>query len=63
MKIDKMTITLEMDNSAFGEDHKQFEVARILVDLATKIMKRGYPHKLMDVNGNTCGMVIYGDEE
>jgi len=55
----KLTLTLAMDNEAFGNDNKGVEVARILMNLANKVAKEdlfvGDSGMLRDVNGNAVG--------
>lgn len=58
--MEKVTITIDTDNSAF-EDAPASEVARILRDLAGKLEASGgieqVPRRvpLFDLNGNVCG--------
>lgn len=56
--MERITITISTGNSAF-EDNKEYEVARILRGLADKIEDGREPSKLMDVNGNSAGKVVY----
>jgi hypothetical protein len=57
--MDRITITINTENSAFTEEdfYMNAEVSRILHDLADKIENDHYPSKLRDLNGNTCGKV------
>jgi hypothetical protein len=53
----KLIITFnKLGNSSFTDD-KNYEIARILKNLAEKIEEGYYPSKLMDINGNKVGSV------
>lgn len=53
------TLKIEIDtsNAAFSEYH--IEVARILHNLANNIEQGVEPRKLLDLNGNSVGIVQY----
>lgn len=64
MSINKMTITIKMDNAAFDPD-KWVEVEGILRGIADQIRDivfTGYlPEVVVDSNGNSCGTVVYDE--
>lgn len=56
----RVTITIETDNAAFED--MEFEVGRILRDLARKfeeanITDGNYPTSVKDINGNKVGSI------
>ncbi len=52
----KLTITIELDNAAFGGGKRKAEVFRILNEAKSAIVcAMGHEGKLRDVNGNTVG--------
>lgn len=62
-----ITITIKTDNDAFAENPEK-EVARILADLGKRMKDshfaaRNRPEHIRDINGNTCGNVIYTPED
>lgn len=60
MSINKMTISIQMDNAAFDPD-KWDEVGMILKELAARISRDSLPVTLSDSNGNSCGTVVYDE--
>lgn len=50
------TLKIDVSNDAFQEDTRG-EIARILEKLVTDIYNGKEPSKLLDYNGNTCGMI------
>lgn len=62
MSINKMTITLFMDNAAFDEPGKWKEVSRILRRLTDRLGEgsiMGMPGSLSDINGQSVGTIRY----
>lgn len=57
----KLTVIIEMDNAAFGDDDstaRGFEAGRILGELRASVqdgIDAGSSGKLRDINGNTVG--------
>ena len=60
MSINKITISFQMDNEAFDED-KWLEASRILDTIAMNLRHGRLPVSLVDINGNTCGTVVYDE--
>ena len=63
----KTQIEIRMDNAAFDEGGKGYELARILRDLADKVQEthsfnENDDTKLRDGNGNTVGTVKFIDD-
>lgn len=52
----KLTISMNTENSAF-EGNTEYEVARILREIADKIEQGHEPTKVMDINGNKVGEI------
>ncbi len=52
-----VTITIKTGNAAFEGDNMNYEIARILRNLAEKIENDNMPSKLMDINGNKVGTI------
>ena len=61
MSVNKMTINIQMDNSAFDDD-KWGETSRVLGQLAFDLGVDHLPVTLVDLNGNSCGTVVYEEE-
>ena len=64
----KLTITIEMDNAAFGNDgiERGMEVSRILsesVNRLTDDIQTGDCCPLLDINGNSVGLWDVTDGE
>ena len=59
--MEKVTITINTTNDAFGDipDLAQYELARIINKLAIDIADGREPEKLLDINGNKVGKVVY----
>lgn len=59
--MEKITITIKTTNDAFGDipDLAQYELARIINKLAIDIADGREPEKLLDINGNKVGKVVY----
>lgn len=57
--VKKVTITIDCDNAAFG-DTPEFEIGRILRELATKFLNGRPPQFIRDSNGNTVGACKIG---
>lgn len=59
--MERITITIDTTNDAFGDipDLAQYELARILHELANNIMDGKEPETLLDINGNKVGKVVY----
>ena len=59
--MEKITITINTTNDAFGgiPDLAQYELARIINKLAIDIADGREPEKLLDINGNAVGKVVY----
>lgn len=60
-RIKRVTITINTTNNAFGDipDLAQYELARIINKLAKDIADGREPEKLLDINGNKVGKVVY----
>ncbi len=54
---DKVQLSIELGNAAFEDGPVEFEVARILRDLADKLESNGLDGEfsVRDINGNTVG--------
>jgi hypothetical protein len=59
MSIEKVKIEIKTLGSAFQEDSFEYELARILRELAYKIEYGLKPSSIMDHNGNKVGSVEY----
>ena len=59
--MEKITITINTTNDAFGDipELAQYELARIINKLAIDIADGREPEKLLDINGNAVGKVVY----
>ena len=59
--MERVTITINTTNDAFGDtpDLVQYELARIINKLAIDIADGREPEKLLDINGNKVGKVVY----
>ena len=59
--MERVTITIKTTNDAFGDipDLAQYELARIINKLAIDIADGREPEKLLDINGNEVGKVVY----
>ena len=59
--MERITITINTTNDAFGDipDLAQYELARIINKLAIDIADGREPEKLLDINGNKVGKVVY----
>ena len=59
--MERITITIKTTNDAFGDipDLAQYELARIINKLAIDIADGREPEKLLDINGNEVGKVVY----
>ena len=59
--MERVTITINTTNDAFGDipDLAQYELARIINKLAKDIADGREPEKLLDINGNAVGKVVY----
>ena len=59
--MEKVTITINTTNDAFGDTPNlvQYELARIINELAKNIADGKEPEKLLDINGNKVGKVVY----
>lgn len=53
----KITIEINVENSAFEGEHMQWELGRILSELGHKIHNGHMPENLNDINGNKVGIV------
>lgn len=58
-------ITIDLDNEAFQDGNRDYEVARILHAAANKIDVRGIEDvsRLLDSNGNTVGDVMLRSDD
>ena len=56
--MERITITIDTSNDAF-RGMAQYEVARILYELANNIMDGEEPRMLLDINGHKVGKVVY----
>jgi len=56
-----ITITIKTDNAAFQESSREWEIARILEELARKYRDGFQPSLTLDINGNTVGTVTDTD--
>ena len=56
-----MAITINTTNDAFGDlpELANYELARIINKLAIDIADGKEPEKLLDINGNKVGKVVY----
>lgn len=59
--MDKIIITINTGNAAFGEpgEKGEVEVGRILRELAADIEYYNYPDFLYDINSNKVGTIDY----
>ena len=59
--MERITITINTTNDAFGDipELAQYELARIINKLAIDIADGREPEKLLDINGNEVGKVVY----
>lgn len=56
--MERITIMIDTSNDAF-RGMAQYEVARVLYELANNIMDGKEPETLLDINGNKVGKVVY----
>ena len=56
--MERITITIDTSNDAF-RGMAQYEVARVLYELANNIMDGKEPETLLDINGNKVGKGVY----
>ena len=59
--MNNIKININMENAAFEGNNKEYELNRILKELADKIRNYETPTKLKDINGNTVGIVEYNN--
>lgn len=59
--MERVTITINTTNDAFGDipELANYELARIINKLAKDLIDDKRPEKLMDINGNAVGKVVY----
>ena len=59
--MERVTITINTTNDAFGDipELANYELARIINELAKNIADGREPEKLLDINGNKVGKVVY----
>ena len=59
--MERVTITINTTNDAFGDipELVNYELARIINKLAIDIADGREPEKLLDINGNKVGKVVY----
>ena len=59
--MERVTITINTTNDAFGDipELANYELARILNRLAKDLIDGREPEKLLDINGNKVGKVVY----
>ena len=59
--MERITITIKTTNDAFGDlpELANYELARIINKLAKDLIDDKRPEKLMDINGNKVGKVVY----
>ena len=59
--MERITITINTTNDAFGDipELANYELARILNRLAKDLIDGREPEKLLDINGNKVGKVVY----
>ena len=59
--MERVTITIKTTNDAFGglPELANYELARIINKLAKDLIDDKRPEKLMDINGNKVGKVVY----
>ena len=59
--MERITITINTTNDAFGDipELAKYELARIINKLAKDIADGREPEKLLDINGNKVGKVVY----
>ena len=59
--MERITITINTTNDAFGDlpELANDELARIINKLAIDIADGKEPEKLLDINGNKVGKVVY----
>ena len=57
----RITITINTTNDAFGDipELANYELARIINGLAKDLIDGREPEKLLDINGNAVGKVVY----
>jgi len=56
-------LEFKTDNAAFDVDTAEYEVARILKDVAGKIVAGNYDGKIFDANGNSIGRFYFEPPE
>ena len=59
--MERITITINTTNDAFGDipELANYELARIINELAKNIADGKKTEKLLDINGNKVGKVVY----
>lgn len=59
--MERVTITINTTNDAFGDlpELANYELARIINKLAKDLIDYKRPEKLLDINGNKVGKVVY----
>ena len=59
--MERITITINTTNDAFGDipELANYELARIINGLAKDLIDGREPEKLLDINGNKVGKVVY----
>ena len=59
--MERITITINTTNDAFGDipELANYELARIINELAKNIADGKEPETLWDINGNKVGKVVY----
>ena len=55
--MESININILTVNDAFEGDNLNYELARILRDLANKVEDNNIPYYLKDINGNRVGVV------
>ena len=59
--MESININILTVNDAFEGDYLNYELARILRDLANKVEDNNIPYYLHDINGNRVGIVEVED--
>ena len=56
-------LTIEIKNTGSAFEFPEQEIARILRQLAYRIEEEEFPTTIRDINGNTCGTVVFNPDQ
>ena len=56
-------LKIEIYNTGSAFDFPEQEIARILRQLAYRIEEEEFPKTVRDINGNTCGTVVFNPNQ